>query len=56
LHQTLAGIVNRTFIWGVLFDLGLFSFICAICVDLGQPRLFKKFCAIWAITLFAPFD
>jgi len=27
-------------ICAVLFDLGLFSFICAICVDLDQPRLF----------------
>jgi len=31
---------NRTFIWGLLFDLGLFSL----------------FCAIWAITLFTLFD
>ena len=31
---------NRTFICAVLFDLGLFSFICAICVDLDRPRLF----------------
>jgi len=31
-------------IWGLLFDLGLFSFICTICVDLDQPRLFKMFC------------
>jgi hypothetical protein len=50
--------VKRPFIWGVDFDLGLFSFIWAICVDLDQPRsrqLFKMFCAIWGAALFTLF-
>ena len=38
--SNVAGSPNLTFIWGVLFDLALFIFICAICVDLDRPRLF----------------